>query len=71
MNPVAEMVFTEAEVRKFAEKVERLCEFLIEKSTHSDDRNALINLKDEAADLLFAKITPGDIVVRGIAEVLK
>lgn len=65
------LVFEEAEVKRFAERVERLCDFLAEKASHGDDRNAIDELREEAANMQFADIKPGDAALRGIAEVLR
>lgn len=50
------------EIKDFARRVERLCDFLISKKTAesgrdgSDDLRALENLKEDAADIQFDKV---------------
>jgi len=68
---VTQMVFAEAEVKEFAEKVEKLCRFLAAKAKHSVDRDALHRMAEDAANMQFANIEPADIVIDGIAEVLR
>jgi len=40
-------------VKEFAEKVERLCEFLLDRVPTSEEREEVIKLRDAAADLQF------------------
>lgn len=40
-------------IREFAEKVERLCEFLLERVPVSEEREEIIKLKEAAGDLQF------------------
>jgi len=40
-------------VREFAEKVERLCEFLLERVPSSEEREEIVKLKEAAGDLQF------------------
>lgn len=65
------LVFTEDEVKEFARKVERLCEWLTAKATHSDDIDAVKRLSEDAADLQFADVDARTIAVEGIADVLR
>lgn len=39
------------EIKGFAERVERLCEFLIENMDHDESRVEVQKLKDDAADI--------------------
>lgn len=45
----------EVDIREFAEKVERLCDFVLDRAdTHdSPDKRALQRLKEDAADIQF------------------
>lgn len=70
MTAIAKKVFTEEEVKEFAERVERLCDYLITQAKHSKDRDVLADLKEDAASMQFAEITAVDIVISGIAEAL-
>jgi hypothetical protein len=40
-------------VKEFAEKVERLCEFLLDRVPSSEEREEVIKLKEAAGDLQF------------------
>lgn len=60
----------EQPVITFAEKVERLCDFLIAKLPHGDDRNRIDDLRQEAL-----KVQDGDTlavdVLSGIGDAIK
>ena len=40
-----------SEIKDFAIRVERLCDFLLDKIPEGDDRDVLHRLKDDAADI--------------------
>lgn len=44
---------TAKEVEEFARRVERLCDFLLDKLPEGEDRDVLQKLKEEAADIQF------------------
>jgi hypothetical protein len=46
------------QIKEFAERVERLCEFLLEKGPIDDDREVIEHLKEAAADLQFSHDYP-------------
>ena len=48
----------ELDVKDFAERVERVCDFLLDKSERdgSEDRKVIEDLKNDAADIQFEKI---------------
>jgi len=60
--------FSVVDVEVFARKVELLCDHIIRGAEHTDDRNAVQRLREEAADLQTADIKGS--LLRGLAEVL-
>jgi hypothetical protein len=56
-------------IKDFARRVEALCNHLRDDVPHSEDRDALDRLRDQAADLQFAPIK--EAAISGLADVLR
>lgn len=62
---------TVEEIQRFASKVKRLCDILIDGMEHSTDRTALMSLRDEANAMSSEQTEGLDLILNGIAEVPK
>lgn len=65
------MTDTAEGIKKFATKVERLCDRLVEGMEHGPDRNAIDALREEAADISTGKTALLEIVLDGIADEIR
>lgn len=45
------------EIREFGRRVERLCEFLLDKVEDSDERDEIIKIKEESQDIQYNPTT--------------
>lgn len=63
----------EVDINEFAQKVERLCDFLISKATKNgtDDIRVLQDLKEDAANLQFDKRTLAGEAIAGLSAFMK
>lgn len=69
----------DVDIVKFAEKVERLCDFLLAKKrnaeggelTESPNTRAILELKDVAADIATGKVNVGQDPIAGLDNYMK
>ncbi len=65
---------TQIEIKEFAERVERVCDFLLskmEKRDGSDDLKVIEDLKEDAADIQFNKAVVISETLNGLSDFMK
>lgn len=68
------MTKREIDVKDFASRVERMCDFIlsqIEEKNDSADQIFIHNLKKDAADIQFNSELSGDIFLRGLDKYIR
>jgi hypothetical protein len=62
------------DLKDFAQRVERLCDFILDRTEErngSTDLRVIEDLKQEAADIQFEQLQPATITVEGLSDYMK